>query len=88
MLLKKVKRRLRELNATKDKFFSIIAHDLRSPFSSIIGLSELLTEKMHNKDYEGIEEYTAIIQNSSCRAMDLLTNLTVWARLQTGRDGI
>jgi PAS domain S-box-containing protein len=83
--LKDSETRLRELNATKDKFFSIIAHDLRSPFSSIIGLSELLTEKMHNKDYEGIEEYTAIIQNSSWRAMDLLTNLTVWARLQTGR---
>ncbi len=83
--LKESEARLSELNATKDKFFSIIAHDLRSPFSSIIGLSELLTEKMHNKDYEGLEEYTAIIQNSSWRAMDLLTNLIVWARLQTGR---
>ena len=83
--LKESETRLRELNSTKDKFFSIIAHDLRSPFSSIIGLSELLTEKMHKKDYEGIEEYTAIIQNSSWRAMDLLTNLIVWARLQTGR---
>ena len=83
--LKESETRLRELNSTKDKFFSIIAHDLRSPFSSIIGLSELLTEKMHKKDYEGIEEYTAIIQNSSYRAMDLLSNLIVWARLQTGR---
>ncbi len=83
--LKESAARLNELNATKDKFFSIIAHDLRSPFSSIIGLSELLTEKMNNKDYEGIEEYTAIIQNSSWRAMDLLTNLIVWARLQSGR---
>jgi len=83
--LKESESRLRELNATKDKFFSIIAHDLRSPFSSIIGLSELLTEKMRNKDYEGIEEFTSIIQTSSWRAMDLLTNLIVWARLQTGR---
>ena len=77
--------RLYELNATKDKFFSIIAHDLKSPFNSIIGLSDLLSEKMHKKDYEGIEEYTEIIQNSAWRAMDLLKNLIVWSQLQTGR---
>lgn len=76
---------LRELNAAKDKFFSIIAHDLKSPLSSIIGLSELLTEKMSRKDYDGIEEYATIIQNSSWRVMDLITNLIEWAQLQTGR---
>jgi signal transduction histidine kinase len=83
--LKESEVRLRELNATKDKFFSIISHDLKSPFNSIIGLSELLAEKMRNKDYDGIEEYSTIIQNSSWRAMDLLSNLIVWSRLQTGR---
>jgi two-component system sensor histidine kinase/response regulator len=83
--LKENETRLRELNATKDKFFSIIAHDLKSPFNSIIGLSDLLADKMRRKDYDGIEEYASIIQNSSWRAMDLLTNLIVWSRLQTGR---
>ena len=83
--LKQSEARLRELNATKDKFFSIIAHDLKSPFTSIIGLSELLVQQVHKHDYEGIEEYATIIQNSSWRAMDLLTNLIEWSRSQTGR---
>lgn len=83
--LKESEARLSELNATKDKFFSIISHDLKSPFNSIIGLSELLAEKMRKKDYDGIEEYSTIIQNSSWRAMDLLSNLIVWSRLQTER---
>jgi PAS domain S-box-containing protein len=77
--------RLRMLNATKDKFFSIIAHDLKSPFNSIIGFSNLLVEQVQQKDYEGIEEYAGIIQNSSLRAMDLLMNLLEWSRSQTGR---
>jgi two-component system, sensor histidine kinase and response regulator len=76
---------LLELNATKDKFFSIIAHDLRSPFSSIISLSNFLMEQVQEKDYEGIEEFAGIIQNSSEQAMSLLTNLLEWSRSQTGR---
>lgn len=83
--LKESEKRLLELNATKDKFFSIIAHDLKSPFTSIIGLSELLAEQVGRKDYDGIEEYANMIQSSSWRAMDLLTNLMEWSRSQTGR---
>jgi len=77
--------KLNHLNNTKDKFFSIIAHDLRSPFNAIIGFSELLTEQIREKNYENIEEYAVIIQNSSERTMDLLKNLLDWARLQTGK---
>jgi PAS domain S-box-containing protein len=76
---------LRELNKTKDKFFSIIAHDLRTPFNAIIGLSDLLLMQIQSKDYEGIEEYAEIIQNSSQQAMNLLMNLLEWSRSQTGR---
>ena len=76
---------LRELNATKDKFFSIISHDLKSPFNSIIGLSDLLSEKARTGDFNGVEEYANIINKSSWRAMDLLSNLIEWSRLQTGR---
>lgn len=83
--LKESENRLRELNATKDKFFSIIAHDLKSPFTSIIGLSELLADQVSKKDYNGIDEYADMIQTSSWRAMDLLTNLMEWSRSQTGR---
>jgi PAS domain S-box-containing protein len=82
--LKKSEAQLRELNATKDKFFSIISHDLRSPFSSIIGFSDLLAEKVREKDYEMIEEYAEIIQNSSWRVMNLLINLIEWSNSQTG----
>ena len=76
---------LHELNAAKDKFFSIIAHDLKSPFNGILGFSNILTEQIINKDYEGIEEYGTIIHQSSLKAMDLLTNLIEWSRSQSGR---
>nr|NQU94169.1 ABC transporter substrate-binding protein [Bacteroidota bacterium] len=76
---------LQKLNAEKDKFFSIIAHDLKSPFNSIIGFSELLAEQVREKDFEGIEKYAGIIHHSSERAMELLMNLMEWSRSQTGR---
>jgi PAS domain S-box-containing protein len=82
--LKESEARLSKLNATKDRLFSIISHDLKSPFNSIMGFSQLLVEQIHRKDYEGVDHYARIIQNSSQRAMDLLTNLLEWSRTQTG----
>lgn len=76
---------LTNLNATKDKFFSIIAHDLKSPFNSILGLSEFMVSQIQDGNYEKIEEYADTIRNSSQRAMDLLQNLLEWSRVQTGR---
>jgi PAS domain S-box-containing protein len=83
--LRESEMQLRELNATKDKFFSIIAHDLKSPFNAIVGFSELLVEQVKEKDYEGIEEYAGYIHTSSLRAMSLLSNLLEWSRTQIGR---
>ncbi|MEI7420482.1 MAG: ATP-binding protein [Prolixibacteraceae bacterium] len=83
--LKKKEANLRELNITKDKFFSIITHDLKSPFNGILGFSNILTEQISNKDYDGIQEYGAIIHQSSQKAMNLLTNLIEWSRSQSGR---
>jgi PAS domain S-box-containing protein len=83
--LKKSEAELRELNATKDKFFSIIAHDLKSPFQAIMAFSDILVEQVREKDYEGIDEYAGYILQSSKRAMDLLTNLMEWSRSKTGR---
>ena len=74
-----------ELNATKDKFFSIIAHDLKSPFNSIIGFSEYLMKEVRKKEYEKIEEIADTIVKSSNKAMDLLTNLMMWTQSQSGR---
>jgi two-component system, sensor histidine kinase and response regulator len=76
--------KLKELNKTKDKFFSIIAHDLRSPFNAIKGFSVLMDEKIMEGDYKDITNYSRIIQKSSQQALDLLTNLMKWAMSQTG----
>jgi signal transduction histidine kinase len=83
--LKESEIRLRELNATKDKFFSIIGHDLKNPFNAIIGFSNILLDQVKEKDYEGIEEYAEIIHKSSLRAMSLLADLLEWSQLQTGK---
>ena len=83
--LRKSEEQLRELNAQKDKFFSIIAHDLKGPFSSIIGFSEMLLEQINKKDYDEIGNFAAIIAQSSKQALDLLTNLLEWSRAHTGR---
>ncbi len=76
---------LKILNAQKDKFFSIIAHDLRSPFNAIIGFSDLLIDKIHSNDLKNIEKFAHIIKDSGDRAMHLLTNLMEWTQAQTGR---
>ncbi len=76
---------LQKLNATKDKFIAIIAHDLRSPFNSILGFCDVLLEQIHNKDIENIDLYARIIVESSSKAMELLMNLMEWSRGQIGR---
>jgi signal transduction histidine kinase len=83
--LTSINNELQKLNAEKDKFFSILAHDLRSPFNSIIGFSNILLEKVQMEDFENSKEYAGIIINSSQRAMNLLTNLMQWSQSQTGR---
>ncbi|MBK6962873.1 MAG: PAS domain-containing sensor histidine kinase [Bacteroidales bacterium] len=83
--LKESEIRLTELNATKDRFFSIIAHDLKSPFNNILGFSNLLADLVKDKSNNEIVEYAEIIKNASEQAMDLLLNLLEWSRMQTGR---
>lgn len=76
---------LQLVNAEKDKFFSIIAHDLKSPFNAIVGFSKLLVDEIKLKNVEEVEKYAEIVLASSYTALDLLTNLMEWARSQTGR---
>jgi PAS domain S-box-containing protein len=83
--LRKSESELKELNAQKDKFFSIIGHDLKSPFNSIMGFSELLEEQISEKNYDNIDKYAKIIGQSSQRAVDLLMNLLEWSRAHTGK---
>ncbi len=76
---------LHKMNVEKDKFFSIIAHDLKAPFNSIVGFSNLLSEQVKEKNYDGIVKYSGIIEQSSNHAMDLLKNLMEWSLSHTGR---
>ncbi|MCW8850398.1 MAG: PAS domain S-box protein, partial [Melioribacteraceae bacterium] len=77
--------RLQELNASKDKFFSIISHDLRSPFTSIIGFAEVMLEDLDTLGKDDIKEFTSSIFKSSKNIQNLLENLLQWSRVQTGR---
>lgn len=83
--LKKSEIELRELNATKDRFFSIIAHDLKNPFSSILGFARLMVDTSQIFDKQKTEFYAKQIFQSSSRAFELLENLLEWSRSQTGR---
>ncbi|GIZ07787.1 sensor histidine kinase KdpD [Flavobacterium sp. UMI-01] len=75
---------IKKLLDDKDRFFSIIAHDLRGPFNGIIGLSELLLENDHELDTKETNEFIQMIHQSSKNAFSLLDNLLTWARSQTG----
>jgi signal transduction histidine kinase len=77
--------KLYELNASKDKFFSIIAHDLKNPFNTILGLSELLKDETKSGNLETIDEYSDMIYNSAAQTLRLLENLLDWANSQRGK---
>jgi ligand-binding sensor domain-containing protein/signal transduction histidine kinase len=73
---------LHELNQTKDKFFSIIGHDLRNHFNIIVGFSEVLLYEFEEMDVSQQEYHLSNIYKSALNANDLLGNLLTWARLQ------
>lgn len=77
-------KRLIEINSTKDKFFSIIAHDLKNPFNDLIGFAQLLSMNVHKYDKEKLTQFSNIILDSSRRGYNLLENLLEWSRSQTG----
>jgi signal transduction histidine kinase/ligand-binding sensor domain-containing protein len=76
---------LNELNASKDKFFSIIAHDLKNPFRNIIGLSGILKEDLKSGKPEMNKEIVELINDSAVQTLKLLENLLEWAKSQTGK---
>ncbi len=73
---------LAELNTTKDKLFSIIAHDLRGPFTSLLGFSDLLIQNLQHYDRAKFEQIVNHINNAAKNAYSLLENLLLWARSQ------
>lgn len=84
-IIRQDKLKLEALNLTKDKLFSIIAHDLRSPFNNILGVSELLTKNLKDFEIEKSEKYLGYINSSAESTLVLLDNLLNWAMSQTGQ---
>ncbi len=82
--LEKYAQELHDSNLSKDKFFSIISHDLRAPFNGILSLSEMLANDFDTFDKSEIKEFATDIFRSAKTAYDLVDNLLSWSRLETG----
>ncbi|MGE5352216.1 MAG: two-component regulator propeller domain-containing protein [Acidobacteriota bacterium] len=78
-------RYLKEVNSSKDKFFSIISHDLKSPFNALLTYSESVVENIDNISQEELREFTIKVSKYSRNVYSLVENLLDWSRIQTGR---
>ena len=83
--LKKYSEELKELNASKDKFFSILAHDLRSPFHGLQGLASILKSDIESLSTDEIKAYINEIDSATSNLFNLIENLLDWSRIQTGK---
>lgn len=84
-LLKISGSQLSELNASKDRFFSIISHDLRNPFHSLLGLSNIIANDLEDLSGEEIKTFAAHINAKAENIYKLLENLLQWANIQNGK---
>jgi PAS domain S-box-containing protein len=75
---------LQKLNNEKDKFFSIIAHDLRTPFNSFLGLTQLMAEELPSMTTSELQTIIASMRNSAINLFRLLENLLQWSRIEQG----
>jgi signal transduction histidine kinase len=75
---------LSKINSEKDKFFSIIAHDLRGPFNGFLGLTQIMTEELDILSKEELLNMTKSLEKSASTLFHLLENLLHWARMQQG----
>jgi len=79
--LEKLNNELRDLNTVKDKVFSIIAHDLRTPFTALLGFSEVIRAELDNLTKEELKKFIDSIYFSSRNLYELLENLLQWSRI-------
>lgn len=84
-MLSQAEKELLELNASKDKFFSIISHDLRNPLQGFLGLTDLVVAEFEDFTPEDLKTAVQEINNSAKRLNKLLENLLTWSRLQIGK---
>ena len=78
-------KKLEKMNSSKDKLFSLISHDLRSPFNSLLGFSEILTSEFESLTTEEIKEYIRAIYDSSKNLYSITNNLLQFSRFQMGK---
>lgn len=83
--LMSINSKLEALNLTKDKLYSIIAHDLKAPFNSILGFSELISEHLSDYNPDKCREFGKLINHSARQSLSLLENLFAWAQSQSGK---
>ncbi len=76
---------LRQANLSKDKFFSILAHDLRNPIGGVVSLSELLAKRFDDLEPQRLRELCRLIHDGATQSAELLECILQWARAQTGR---
>lgn len=81
----KTENELRELNAMKDKFFSIMAHDLKNPLSIFALATDTLAKEYENLDSEDLNEYLHDLRDNAQNIYSLLENLLTWSRTQRGK---
>ena len=82
--LQNSEKHLKELNSTKDKFFSIIGHDLRNPLNALLGFSELISGNSRDYTSEEIQRYSKIINEAAKNIHLLIENLLEWSQSQSG----
>ena len=83
--LRASEKELKKSNKQKDMFFSIIAHDLRSPFTSLLGFTQFMIQEADSLTKEEFREFSASIDKTARNIYNLLENLLQWARMQTGK---
>ncbi len=83
-LIKSKNEELIKLNSEKDKFFSIIAHDLRGPFNGFLGLTQIMEERLPTLTQEDLQMIITSLRNSATNLYGLLSNLLEWSRIQRG----
>lgn len=83
--IQKFAEELKTLNETKDKFFSIISHDLKSPINGLLGYAEILANEIDTLEIEEIKQFAGNIAEISKSTNSLLNNILDWSRVQTGR---
>jgi PAS domain S-box-containing protein len=82
--IKHKNKELLRINTEKNKFFSIIAHDLRSPFNGLLGLTEILVQRMDSTPIEELQKIASLLRKSATNVFCLLGNLLEWSKMQSG----